>query len=112
MNTVAILPSLFLHFLQRQNVKRATVKQVDNVISRESENESVTKSTNNNVTNVTTTNIATCDTTAINSVSYNNNPVDNIITITNSDTTSYPIGEATACVTVDPNEPDATRIIL
>lgn len=28
MNTVSILPPLFLHFLQRQNVKRSTVKQV------------------------------------------------------------------------------------
>jgi len=27
MNTIAILPSLFLHFLQKQNVKRSTVKQ-------------------------------------------------------------------------------------
>jgi hypothetical protein len=27
MNTVAILPSLCLHFLQKQNVKRSTVKQ-------------------------------------------------------------------------------------
>ena len=117
MNTVAILPSLFLHFLQRQNVKRTTVKQVDNVISRESENENENKSVtnlinNNNVTNVTTTNIATCDTTAINSASYNNNPVDNIITTTNSDTTSYPIGEGTTPITVDPLQPDTTRIIL
>lgn len=29
MNTVAILPHLFLHFLQRQNVKRATAKRFD-----------------------------------------------------------------------------------
>lgn len=29
MNTVAILPHLFLHFLQRQNVKRATVKRLE-----------------------------------------------------------------------------------
>lgn len=29
MNTVSILPHLFLHFLQRQNVKRATVKRLD-----------------------------------------------------------------------------------
>ena len=63
---------------------------------------------NNNVTNVTTTNSATCDTTAINSASYNNNPVDNIITTTNSD----PIGEATASVTVDPLKPDAIRLML
>ncbi len=28
MNTVSILPPLFLHFLQRQNVKRSTVKQI------------------------------------------------------------------------------------
>jgi hypothetical protein len=112
MNTVAILPSLFLHFLQRQNVKRATVKQVDNVISRENENEnkSVTNLINNNnvTTNVTTTNSATCDTTAVNSASYHNNPVDNIITTTNSD----PIGEVTASVTVDPLQTDTTRIIL
>ena len=31
MNTVAILPQLFLYFLQRQNVKRTTVKQMDSV---------------------------------------------------------------------------------
>ena len=29
MNTVAILPHIFLHFLQRQNVKRSTVKRLD-----------------------------------------------------------------------------------
>ena len=29
MNTVAIMPHLFLHFLQRQNVKRATVKRLE-----------------------------------------------------------------------------------
>ena len=29
MNTISILPHLFLHFLQRQNVKRATVKRLD-----------------------------------------------------------------------------------
>jgi hypothetical protein len=29
MNTIAIMPSLFLHFLQRQNIKRSTVKQVN-----------------------------------------------------------------------------------
>ena len=29
MNTIAILPHLFLYFLQRQNVKRATVKRLD-----------------------------------------------------------------------------------
>ena len=29
MNTVAILPQLFLYFLQRQNVKRSTVKRLD-----------------------------------------------------------------------------------
>ena len=33
MNTVAILPHLFLHFLQRQNVKRATVKRLDTTTS-------------------------------------------------------------------------------
>jgi len=32
MNTVAILPSLFLHFLQKQNVKRSTVKQANTVM--------------------------------------------------------------------------------
>lgn len=32
MNTVAILPSLFLHFLQKQNVKRTTVKQATAVM--------------------------------------------------------------------------------
>jgi hypothetical protein len=29
MNTVAILPQLFLYFLQRQNVKRTTVKRME-----------------------------------------------------------------------------------
>jgi hypothetical protein len=29
MNTISILPHLFLHFLQRQNVKRATVKRLE-----------------------------------------------------------------------------------
>ena len=38
MNTVAILPHLFLHFLQRQNVKRATVKRLDTRSTNEGEN--------------------------------------------------------------------------
>lgn len=33
MNTVAILPSLFLHFLQKQNVKRSTVKKATAVMN-------------------------------------------------------------------------------
>ena len=33
MNTVAILPSLFLHFLQKQNVKRSTVKKATTVMN-------------------------------------------------------------------------------
>jgi hypothetical protein len=33
MNTISILPHLFLHFLQRQNVKRATVKRLDVSVS-------------------------------------------------------------------------------
>jgi hypothetical protein len=32
MNTVAILPQLFLYFLQRQNVKRTTVKRMDSAL--------------------------------------------------------------------------------
>ena len=32
MNTVAILPQLFLYFLQRQNVKRSTVKRLDSTV--------------------------------------------------------------------------------
>jgi hypothetical protein len=44
MNTVAILPHLFLHFLQRQNVKRATVKRLDVVEnSRSTTNEGENK---------------------------------------------------------------------
>jgi hypothetical protein len=43
MNTVAILPHLFLHFLQRQNVKRATVKRLDTVENSISTNEGENK---------------------------------------------------------------------
>ena len=37
MNTISILPHLFLHFLQRQNVKRATVKRLDATVSPHSQ---------------------------------------------------------------------------
>lgn len=33
MNTISILPHLFLHFLQRQNVKRTTVKRLDTALA-------------------------------------------------------------------------------
>lgn len=40
MNTIAILPHLFLHFLQRQNVKRSTVKRLDATVFPQSSSSS------------------------------------------------------------------------
>lgn len=56
MNTIAILPSLFLHFLQKQNVKRSTVKQVNNATATSTATTSIATSS------ITTASIATTST--------------------------------------------------
>lgn len=57
MNTISILPHLFLHFLQRQNVKRTTVKRLDArasqvILEQKRENPEIRETRMNNANNM------------------------------------------------------------
>jgi len=70
MNTVAILPQLFLYFLQRQNVKRTTVKHLSSMSSTSSENSS---GHTNNIHNINNNNSETKNNMNMNNANVDNN---------------------------------------
>jgi hypothetical protein len=115
MNTVAILPSLFLHFLQRQNVKRTTVKQVNMSNSNSSNNTNI----NNNNTDIDTGNSSNNDNDNSNRNNNSNsnstvNNNDNGAEITTSDISDAPSGTLNPVISIDnlASESDTTRIFL
>jgi len=114
MNTVAILPSLFLHFLQRQNVKRTTVKQVNMSNSNSNNISNSTNINNNNNTDIDTSNSINNDNDNDNSNRTNNSNNDNGAEITTSDISDAPSGTPNPVISINNPAPesDTTRIFL